>query len=352
MKDYFAITISDFSGSHYYRIKKSAKQRLMYMLLLVLLVISASISYNYLQHKQAGTLHHKNAGLEREVSRLDYHNAKLSQDFVVHGQLAQDIDRELRIIERIGGMERAGRSALDQRIRAVGRFYNEKEEEYSEIGGRVEKIEWILNPRNIPRDGPPTLSARVDSAALSVHQETILHSSIPNGHPTASRVITSKFGKRIHPVTKVKTPHKGVDFRTKGRVKVYSTADGIVRSADFSKLSGNRVIVQHNFGFESYYAHLYNMSVKPGDIIHKGEQVGVSGNTGQSTAPHLHYEIRYLGKSINPSAFLHWEFGSQEIFTQVKEVKWQSLTNLINQQISHQTLQLSQLDPDSPEKSK
>ena len=336
----------------------------------MLSVIFASISYNYIQHEQAGALYHKNARLDREVARLDNHNSRLSQELAAHGDLAHAIDQELEVIERIGGVEKvgptvagwaksagwakpaAGPTTLDKRIRAVGRFYSEKEEEYSEIGKRVEQIEWVLNPRNAPRDVEPTLAARVDRAALSVRQEKIMHSNIPNGYPSVSRVITSQFGPRIHPVTKVASSHKGIDFRTKGRVKVNATADGIVRSADYSRLSGNRVIIRHNFGFESYFAHLHKMSVKPGDIIHKGEQVGISGNTGRSTAPHLHYEIRYLGRAIAPNDFLHWEFGSQEIFTKVKEVKWPSLTKLINQQITHQTLQLSQLDPDLPENSK
>jgi murein DD-endopeptidase MepM/ murein hydrolase activator NlpD len=192
------------------------------------------------------------------------------------------------------------------------------------------------------------LSTRVELATLSASQERILHDSIPNGYPTESTVITSKFGMRKNPVTKVKSIHKGVDLRAKPGDKVFATADGFISKADYSDLSGNRILALHNYGFETRYSHLEEMLVGPGDIVHKGDLIGYSGNTGRSAAPHLHYEIRYLGKSIDPYQFLKWEFGTHEIFTQVRGIKWPSLISLINKQITHQTLQLSQLDLTSP----
>ncbi|MGI9311523.1 MAG: M23 family metallopeptidase, partial [bacterium] len=196
---------------------------------------------------------------------------------------------------------------------------------------------------------PLNLAERAEMAAFSARQENILLTSIPNGFPTESTVITSRYGPRIHPVTKVRHFHNGVDIRAKGHVPVYATADGIVRAADHSRLSGNRVVVRHNFGFESYYAHLHKLQATPGDVVRKGDVIGLSGNSGQSAGPHLHYEIRYLGKPLNPSAFLDWRFGSHEIFTQVEEVKWPSLLSLINQRITHPMFQLSLLDPASKE---
>lgn len=355
MKNHFAVTISDASGARHYTVKKTIKRHLMLALLLVVSVTSGSISYNYMQYQQAEALHDRSARLDRQLMGLGEDISRLTQERALHSREARAMRRELGKIERTSRLETGdGRTALAQRIRAIGQFYSGKEAEYSAIGDRLVQIEGMVNthagsPTNF-RDGGHTLAARVNMAALSVQQETILHNSIPSGFPTETRTITSKFGYRIHPVTNVKSFHKGVDIRAKGRVGVHATADGVVRAANYSQLSGNRVIVQHNFGFESYYAHLHKMNVKPGDIIHKGQMVGVSGNSGQSAGPHLHYEVRYLGKPVNPAGFLQWEFGSHEIFTQVKGVKWPSLINLINKQITHPTLQLSQLGPVSPER--
>ena len=350
MKNHFAVTISDATGSRHYTVKKTIRRYLVLTLLLIIAIAPGSISYNYLLYQQSDNLHDRNV-------RLDHHNTWLNESLTRHNQQTQEMNRELGQIERSNQLEVGGdRTALAQRIRAIGQLYSSREAQYSEIGQRLTQleaqIEDITTPPTAPRDGEyKTFAERMDTAAFSVWQEVVLHSSIPSGFPTKSRAITSHFGNRIHPITKRKAFHHGVDIRAKGG-NVHATADGIVRAADYSELSGNRVIVQHNFGFESYYAHLEKMNVKPGDIIHKGDVVGVSGNSGRSTGPHLHYEVHYLGRSLDPIEFLQWEFGSHQIFSQVKDIKWPSLINLINKQITHPTLQLSQLDPVSPERSR
>ena len=247
------------------------------------------------------------------------------------------------------------RTALAPRIRAVAEFYQRKESEYGEIDARLSHMESMVaavtNPHDDALRAKQNLAARTDLAALSVQQQTLLHNAIPNGFPVKTRIITSKFGNRIHPITGVKAHHNGADIRAK-KEQVRTTADGIVRSVGSTKAFGKRIIVRHNFGFESHYAHLSEMSVKPGDIVHRGDVIGVSGNSGRSSGPHLHYEIRYLGGAVDPIDFMNWEFGSHEIFTSVKGVQWQSLINLINKQITHPTLRLSQVERSSPANSK
>ena len=124
--------------------------------------------------------------------------------------------------------------------------------------------------------------------------------------------------------------------------EIYATADGIIKDAGYSKLSGNRIVLSHNLGFQTRYAHLSDIKIKTGDVVQKGDLIGLSGNTGRSDGPHLHYEIRYLDKPHNPIDFINWEFGNQEIFTNVRGIQWQSLISLINKQLSRPTLQLSQ----------
>ncbi len=377
MKNHFAVTISDAFGSRHYTVRKTVQR----YLAIGAVVIVASIAGNFGQHWLSYRIITENTWFTQRHSHMGEELAFLTEQ-------ARAINRELIEIESLAQVEitseNAGEnnventdetSTLIQRLRTILRFYNGRDEEYSEIGARLVRIEKMVNamdnstdndlnkdPDNsieddnsaqfaiAGQDEKSALAARVKMVALSVQQESILHNNIPNGSPTKTMVITSKFGNRVHPVTKVKSLHRGIDLRAKKRSEVMATADGIVRTAEYSKLNGNHVIIRHNFGFESYFAHLHKMKVKPGDAILKGDVVGLSGNSGQSAGPHLHYEIRYLGKSINPIDFLKWEFGSHEIFTHVKEIKWQSLISLINRQITHPTLQLSQLDPVSPEK--
>ena len=334
MKNLLKITISDHSGSRHFHIDKSIGRWLMRVLLLAVVFLPLSGSYNYLQHK-------KNLRLLSNGVEVQQHRAVTE---AAHWELAQ--------IESAVGFDGDGSGNLDQRIRELGNFYNTKEAEYSELGGRVEEIEWMMDSYSAPPVEQSALSQRVDMVELSVRQEQFMHRNIPSGYPMETRKVTSGWGYRIHPVKKLRAFHKGIDLRAKQRRKVYATADGVVRSAYFAKLSGNLVIVSHSFGFESGYAHLSKILVRPGQVVRKGDVVGLSGNTGVSAGPHLHYEVRYLGRAINPGAFLNWEFGNNEIYTQVKEVQWPSLINLISKQITPQTLRLSQLDPASPEQSK
>ncbi len=345
MRDHFAITISDSYGSRYYSVRKSLKRNLILGVCGFLVFVAGSFAGNYIQYGKWQSVTQQNAGLNKELLAFDSENSNLNQIISKDKQLIENISEELIEIEKISGVESSDQFiGLEERIRLIASFYNAKEVEFSEIGNRVQQIEGLigLSGEDNSRDD---LAIRVELASLTASHEKILHDSIPNGFPTEVQVITSKFGSRIHPISKTKSFHKGVDLRSKVKDKIVATADGIVSAVDYSELSGKRLVVQHNFGFETRYSHLDGAVVEAGDIVHRGDHIANSGNTGRSDAPHLHYEVRYLGKSIDPYQFLKWEFGSHEIFNNVRGIKWPSLISLINKQITHQTLQLSQLEP-------
>ena len=346
MKNYYAVTVSDQFRSKHYFFKTTIKRNLVVAGLAVAAMITGSIVTNYFQHGSVQALTKTNQDLNLDLVRYDSLNSNLSQIISHHERQIEDISRELVTIESMSGVDTGDiEISLEERVRIIGQFYNVKEAEYSAIGDMVEQIEDVIGLENEEaEESDPDLMERVELAVLSASQERILHDNIPSGFPAVSHKVTSSFGMRKHPLTNVKSFHKGVDIRAKTGEKVFATADGFVRGADYSELSGNRIVVVHNFGFETRYSHLKEMLVKSGDMVHKGDLIGYSGNTGRSSAPHLHYEIRYLGKAIDPRAFLDWEFGTRDIFTQAQEIKWPSLISLINKQITHQTLQLSQLD--------
>ena len=113
--------------------------------------------------------------------------------------------------------------------------------------------------------------------------------------------ISSYFGYRIDPFYKVKKFHEGVDFAAPRGTPVHVTGDGRVIEVRRSLGGyGNEIMVDHGFGYVTLYAHLSAFKVKDGQLVKRGQVIGLIGDTGKSTGPHLHYEVRKDGKAINP----------------------------------------------------
>jgi murein DD-endopeptidase MepM/ murein hydrolase activator NlpD len=134
-------------------------------------------------------------------------------------------------------------------------------------------------------------------------EERLRH--IPAIQPIANRDLkrtASGYGYRIDPVYKVRKFHKGMDFSCDKRTPVYATADGVVESAKWMSGYGYTVILDHGYGYKTVYAHLLDKKflVKKGQKVVRGEQIALSGNSGKSTGPHLHYEVIVKGKHDNP----------------------------------------------------
>ncbi|RYD75603.1 MAG: LysM peptidoglycan-binding domain-containing protein [Sphingobacteriales bacterium] len=108
--------------------------------------------------------------------------------------------------------------------------------------------------------------------------------------------VTSNFGPR----TRTRY-HYGIDLKLDVGDTVVSAFDGIVRIAQWSSSYGNVVVVRHYNGLETVYGHLSKLEVTPGDVVRAGQLVALGGNTGHSTGPHLHFEVRYMGQPINPN---------------------------------------------------
>ncbi len=115
----------------------------------------------------------------------------------------------------------------------------------------------------------------------------------------------SGFGYRIHPVFKIKKMHTGIDFGAPEGTPIYATGDGkVVRVEHKTTGYGKNVVVDHGYGYETLYGHMSKIEVKVGQQVTKGEQIGRVGNTGTSTAPHVHYEVIYKGNQVNPLPFV------------------------------------------------
>ncbi|BBB26838.1 M23 family metallopeptidase [Amphritea japonica] len=174
-------------------------------------------------------------------------------------------------------------------------------------------------------------SGRADELTVMTNQRLFFLSIMPNGEPIQGLRINDHFGMRMHPVRKKRVMHNGIDYKANIGTPVYATADGAVEYAGYNKSSGfgNLIILQHGLGFKTYYAHLSKLKVKSGSYVSKGQLIGLSGNTGTSTGPHLHYEVRHLYRAIDPEPFVAWNIGNfDSLFSNVKGVKWASLQKL------------------------
>ncbi len=127
--------------------------------------------------------------------------------------------------------------------------------------------------------------------------------AMPLGTPTWG-TITSKYGRRIDPINGKPGFHSGIDIRQPLGAKIMSTADGVVLEQGYNRGNGNYVFIKHAMGFETKYLHMEKALVKKGQKVKRGQVIGLIGNTGRSTGAHLHYEIIYKNKTVNPLRFV------------------------------------------------
>lgn len=164
---------------------------------------------------------------------------------------------------------------------------------------------------------------------LAKRKEELI-SAIPAIQPISNKDlhrIGSFFGYRTDPFYKVTKLHEGVDFTAPVGTEIYSTGDGVVVKLEYSLGGyGNMIVVDHGFGYETLYAHMSRMNVRQGQKVRRGQVIGFVGNTGKSTAPHLHYEVRKNGQSIDPINFFFNDITPQEYALMIEQSQHPSQT--------------------------
>lgn len=168
----------------------------------------------------------------------------------------------------------------------------EVEEDPQHSGGRYIAIEDAPNA-NIS-----------DELLLKTDRYLELFNSVPLSRPLTKMRITSKYGPRIDPFKKTKAFHAGIDFGGRIGDNIYATGNGVVKTSGVDRGYGKFILVDHGHGYRTLYAHLSKRSVKRGDKVSRGQVIGLLGNTGRSTGPHLHYEVHKNKKTVNPMKYL------------------------------------------------
>lgn len=177
----------------------------------------------------------------------------------------------------------------------------ESSEIVKQVARRLDQVERKLSIQS--------LSYKELEDAARDHQHEF--SSIPFLQPIHSSELTrigSFFGYRIHPITRVRHMHKGIDLTAPRGTPIYASGNGVVIKIERNRGRigyGNLIIIDHEVnGITTRYAHLQTINVKEGERVIRGQKIGTVGNTGFSTAPHLHYEIRVEGSAVNPLRYM------------------------------------------------
>lgn len=138
---------------------------------------------------------------------------------------------------------------------------------------------------------------------------------IPSIQPVSNKDLSkmaSGYGTRIDPIYGTRRFHAGMDFAAKTGTDIYATGNGTVIYTDWKQGYGMCVIINHGFGYETLYAHMDSYMVRPGQKVVRGEKIGEVGNTGKSTGPHLHYEVRVKGQPDNPAKYYFMDLSPED----------------------------------------
>ena len=139
--------------------------------------------------------------------------------------------------------------------------------------------------------------------------------SIPAIQPVSNKQLTriaSGFGMRIHPIYGIAKMHNGLDFTAPQGTPIYATGDGQITTAGMGTGTGNHVIINHGYGYETEYMHMVRIKARPGQRVKRGEIIGWVGNTGASTGPHCHYEVHINGNPVDPVYFFYNDLNAEE----------------------------------------
>ncbi|MFG6687785.1 M23 family metallopeptidase [Mariniflexile sp. HNIBRBA6329] len=159
-------------------------------------------------------------------------------------------------------------------------------------------------------------SKSLDEIAVLAEEKEKLLAAIPAIQPVRNedlKRMASGYGMRSDPFTKVRKMHYGMDFSAPRGTPIYASGDGVVERADNTATGyGNHIRINHGYGYESLYAHLYKYNVRKNQKVRRGDLIGFVGSTGRSEAPHLHYEVFKDGERINPINFYYGSLTAEE----------------------------------------
>lgn len=327
MRDQITITLTDVHGSRQFNVSHFLRLLSLWFLLAVtvIVLIGGGILWKLMDERSE---------LESQIEDL-YHQRQ-----GIENAYKEELDKQSQLY-----------SALENDKAALENQMTAKEGELSFLQNSLTKIEeTIKDSLKIPE----TLSEKDQKMLESLSQAELdmLMQRIPSGLPTGVRSISDGYGWRTHPVTKRRSFHEGLDIGADMGTKVFSTAQGVVEYVgDSGDGYGLKIIVNHGYSFKTIYAHLSKALVSKGQVVGRRDDLALSGKSGLVSGPHVHYEVHYMGSSLNPRPFADWGMKKFDtVFKQVREVPWESFAELVKQEkhlVLKQSLQMDVLSKEN-----
>ena len=270
----------------------------------------------------------KAAKLKKENEELHFYYDMLSKEMSRANQMLNSLqERDNNVYRTIFEAEPIPASVRSAGVGGVDRYKEilenglESDELIANTFQRIDQLDRQLYIQTKSYD---------DLLGLAEDKSEML-AAIPAIQPVSNkelRRLASGFGMRVHPIYKVKMMHPGIDFSAPQGTPVYATGAGKVVEVKTSLSGyGKQVIIEHGFGYRTRYAHLQDFNVKQGQQVERGQHIGLVGNTGTSTAPHLHYEIYREGERVNPIYYFYQDITAEEyeVLVQLASIENQSL---------------------------
>jgi murein DD-endopeptidase MepM/ murein hydrolase activator NlpD len=243
------------------------------------------------------------------LESLSMENQLYREKFRLFSERLDALSRQLFEINafdhQITGMSRSEKEMDEEAELGIGGFMPpasvaEGEEEERQVG-LVLQLERLL--ADLEKETDFSESNRIRFLHFLEEQKRIFSSLTPNMYPTQGR-ISSVFGYRRSPFTGKREKHQGIDIAAKINAPVVAPADGVVENVGWEGGYGRVVSINHGFGLVTKYAHLRKSLVRSGQKVKRGDKIALVGNSGRSTGPHLHYELRFEGVPIDPAQYI------------------------------------------------
>jgi len=267
-------------------------------------IIIVSIAYKYFPSTKEKALMQYNEQLQERYWVLDERVAKMQQRMNQLEERDNDIYRTIFEANPIPDSMRAKDMAQQKEMEMVASMTN------YELENSI-----VHSLRNLGNRMGAQEKSYVEITGFIKNKEQLL-ACTPAIQPVSNsdlKRLASGFGYRIDPVYKTVKMHAGLDFAAPQGTPIYATANGVVKVAgNLGNGYGNHVVLNHGYGYETLYGHMYRIKVKPGEKIKRGEIIGWVGSTGKSTGPHCHYEVHKNGRHLDPVYFFYNDLSPEQ----------------------------------------
>lgn len=263
-----------------------------------LFFISVTISSRLYQNYTESQLLRTNAFLKEKIKSYQNNIERLNERLMMVEAETEDLEIIVGLSSTDSDSEMIVKNLLSENNIVMASAPIDYKYNIDKVSGYMSKLELRI-------DYTIKIQEMIEDKFLK-HRKEIKH--MPSIRPVHAGRITDKFGKRSDPFVEKVKHHNGIDLSARYGTKVYAAAAGVVefirKRYRLNKGYGRVIIINHDYGYKTLYGHLKKLMVKPGQRLERWDVIGLSGDTGRATGPHLHYEVWHNGRPQNPENYI------------------------------------------------